>query len=846
MQINTPLIRLKVQRRNIRNYKKVFGIETIIRESILCINGAKSVIVYSSTKAQFQNDVMTNDIGNIIYDTYKTATGRKTGKSEIDSWINSLQYMDRVLADDDIPGDAGVAIEYHIPQSSKRIDFILTGIDEQDRESAILIELKQWQRASLTSKDALVSTRFQHGLKETLHPSYQAWSYKRLLEDFNQTVQEEKIQLYPCAYLHNYDHDNVIANDFYKEYIQKAPLFLKKDALKLRSFIKANVKYGDKKHIMYRIDHGKIKPSKNLADQLVSMLQGNQEFVMIDDQKIVYETAMKLAVKSSEKKKNVLIVEGGPGTGKSVVAINLLVELTKREIVAQYVTRNSAPRQVYEAMLTGSFKKSHISNMFNGSGTYYEMPASSIDCLIVDEAHRLNEKSGMFSHLGENQIKEIINASKSSVFFIDEDQRVTLKDIGDKKQIRRWAKELGAKVAELKLESQFRCNGSDGYLAWLDNTLQIRKTANDILKSDEYDFRIVNSPSELHNLIREKNMENNKARLVAGYCWKWISKRDPRLKDIVIDDYRATWNLDTDGQAWIIKPDSVSEVGCIHTCQGLELDYVGVIVGPDLVARKGEIITKPQERASTDRSIHTWKSLIKKEPESTKIRLEAIIKNTYRTLMTRGQKGCYVYFVDEETRLYFTSCIQAPEFKKEIMLTASMTEEANVAVLLPFRRLSREEILPFKNCIPLYDLKIAAGKFSTEQRVDDFFDIDWVELPQAFRPSRDLFIAQVVGESMNRRIPNGSWCLFRFNPEGTRQGKIVLAQHREVADADNGGQFTVKKYESKKRLLPDGSWRHSSITLRPDTTTPGYEPLVFTEEKVDDVKVIAELIAVLG
>ena len=166
-------------------------------------------------------------------------------------------------------------------------------------------------------------------------------------------MQEEKIQLYPCAYLHNYEHDNVITNKFYGEYIQKAPVFLKSDALKLRDFIKSHVKYGDKNQIMYRIDHGKIKPSKNLADQLVSMLKGNKEFVMIDDQKVVYETAIKYAIESSAKNKNVLIVEGGPGTGKSVVAINLLVELTKRELVAQYVTRNSAPRLVYEAKLTG-------------------------------------------------------------------------------------------------------------------------------------------------------------------------------------------------------------------------------------------------------------------------------------------------------------------------------------------------------------------------------------------------------------------------------------------------------------------------------------------------------------
>lgn len=814
------------------------------------------MIVYSSTKAQFQNDVMTNDIGNIIYDTYKTVTGKKTGKSEIDSWINSLQYMDRVLTDVDIPNDAGVAIEYHIPQTSNRIDFILTGMDERDRESAILIELKQWQWVAITSKDAVVRTRFLHGEAERPHPSYQAWSYKRLLEDFNQTVQEEKIALYPCAYLHNYEKDNVIDNDFYKEYIEKAPLFLKRDALKLRAFIKANVKYGDKKQIMYRIDHGKIKPSKNLADQLVSMLQGNEEFIMIDDQKVVYETAVNLAIRSSEKNKNVLIVEGGPGTGKSVVAINLLVKLTDRGLVAQYVTRNSAPRLVYEAMLTGTFTRTRISNMFSGSGSYHSVEPGIFDCLVVDEAHRLNEKSGMFNHLGENQIKEIIKASKSSVFFIDEDQRVTLKDIGNKKQIHRWAKELGAKVVELKLESQFRCNGSDGYLAWLDNTLQIRETANDILKADEYDFRIVNSPAELHKIIREKNKEKNKARLVAGYCWKWISKRNPQLKDIVIGDYKATWNLDTDGQAWIIMPDSVSEVGCIHTCQGLELDYIGVIIGPDLVVRNGKIITQPQERASTDRSIYSWRSLFRRDPDATKKRLDAIIKNTYRTLMTRGQKGCYVYFVDDETRQYFEKCMEPRIASEKIILTKSIHREMPTPAFLPFKRLLPEEVKPFENCVPLYDLKAAAGRFSDEQQitewlnghgVDEISDIDWVQLPDAFHHRKDLFVSQVLGESMNRKIPNGAWCLFKLNPEGTRHGKVVLVQHRDITDIDSGGQnYTVKVYTSKKESLADGSWRHTSIILKPDTNMPGYEPIVFSRENAADVKIIAEFVAVLG
>ena len=264
----------------------------------------------------------------------------------------------------------------------------------------------------------------------------------------------------------------------------------------------------------------------------------------------------------------------------------------------------------------------------------------------------------MFSHLGENQVKELISTAKFTVFFLDEDQRVTLKDIGDAEEIRKWAKSESAAVTELELTSQFRCNGSDGYLAWLDNVLQIRETANIDLREANYDFQVIDSPSELRDIIVDKNHARNKARIVAGYCWKWVSKRKPELKDIVIGDFEATWNLDSDGQAWIIKPESVNEVGCIHTSQGLEVDYIGVIIGPDLIVRNGIVITDATKRASSDKSVHGYKKMLKDEPEQAKQLADAIIKNTYRTLMTRGQKGCYVYSTDPETQEYLMSHMQ--------------------------------------------------------------------------------------------------------------------------------------------------------------------------------------------
>lgn len=569
-----------------------------------------------------------------------------------------MRYMRDVLNDDGIPADSGVTIEYQIPQTSKRIDFILTGQNEAHADHAVLIELKQWSEVQLSDKDGIVSTPFYGDVS---HPSYQAWSYAALLEGFNETVYNENIQLRPCAYLHNYIDDAVIRNDFYASYLEKAPVFLEGDAekRKLQSFIKRFVKHGDKAKVMYRIDAGRIRPSKNLADSLAKMLKGNQEFVMIDDQKVVYETALALAKTSTAEHKNVLIVQGGPGTGKSVVAVNLLVAITKLGLVTQYVTKNAAPRAVFQSMLTGTFRQTEIMNFFSGSGAYIDVESNIFDSLIVDEAHRLNEKSGMFKHLGENQIKEIIDAAKFSVFFIDEDQKVTWHDIGETGEVEKWAERAGAKVQRLGLASQFRCAGSDGYLAWLDDVLQIKETANSDLVGAEYDFKVVESPSELRDIIFEKNKEKNRARLVAGYCWDWISKKNKNLADISIPefDFAMRWNLATDGSLWILKPESVNEVGCIHTCQGLETDYVGVIVGSDLVVRNGVLITDPSKRAKTDASLRGYKTMFKEDPDAAKKKADAIIKNTYRTLMTRGMKGCYVYFTDKETQEYFKSRI---------------------------------------------------------------------------------------------------------------------------------------------------------------------------------------------
>lgn len=612
------------------------------------------MIIYNASKKSFLEDIINNNIEDILQDKFLEILGKNIWRSEYMSWQNSLKEMYFVIINSSLPDNATIALEYNIPGSSKRIDCLIAGLDNNHKEVIVVIELKQWQHVEITDKDGVVLTRFEHGLKEVSHPSYQAWSYTMLLRGFNSYIYENNIQLIPCAFLHNYKDDENIKNIFYKPHIENAPIFLKNDKKSLWEFLSRHIIYGDSKKILEKIENSEIRPSKVLADNMASMLKWNQEFIMIDEQKIVYETALNLAKKSSENNKNVLIVEWWPWTGKSVVAINLLVKLTKEWLISQYVTKNSAPRAVYESKLTWALKKTEFSELFKWSWSYVSAKENEFDALIVDEAHRLNEKSGMFSNLGENQIKEIIEASKFSIFFVDEDQKVTFKDIWEKEEIKKWAILSGAKIHEMELSSQFRCNGSDGYLAWLDNVLEIRKTANKNIEEIDYDFKVFDNPSELRDAIFEKNKINNKARIVAWYCWEWISKKDKNAFDIVFSqfDFAMKWNLATDGMLWILQPESVHEIGCIHTCQWLEVDYVGVIIGDDLIVRDGHVLVDPSKRAKTDASLKWYKQAMKTSEVETKAFVKSLIKNTYRTLMTRGMKGCYVYCTDAETRKY--------------------------------------------------------------------------------------------------------------------------------------------------------------------------------------------------
>ena len=613
------------------------------------------MIVYSGTRADFLKDADAYIEDRVAF-AYRQVTGRKPPEAEVRAWKASLGEMAKVLRAEGMPDDMGVGIEYQIPQSSKRIDMLLTGHDQDNRPHVVVVELKQWSDCTPTDKDGVVIANRGGGVeREGTHPCYQAWSYAALLEGFNEGVYEGRVSLRPCAYLHNYLRDGKIDDPRYAEHIERAPLFLRgeDEQARLREFIRQHICKGDDADILYNIENGKIRPSKQLADAVAGMLAGSQEFVLVDEQKLVYETALQLAQQARDGVKQVLLVDGGPGTGKSVVAINLVASMTNARHLARYVSKNAAPRTVYRTKLLGTRRRSQIDPLFSGSGAFIDTPANSFDALIVDEAHRLNEKSGLYGNLGEHQIKEIMNAGKFTAFFVDDLQVVTLDDIGESGEIERWAKYLGLGVTRMSLPSQFRCGGSDAYLAWLDSVLGIRQTANQMLSRTEFAFEVVDTAAELHDRIIGLNAKSNRARVVAGYCWDWKSKKQPDAWDIVIPEqgYQRQWNLDRDGSLWIMAPESVREVGCIHTCQGLEVDHIGVILGPDLVARDGQMIARPEFRSKMDRSIRGWKSRRTREP-GIDAKVHRIIRNTYRTLMTRGMKSCFVTSTDKETREY--------------------------------------------------------------------------------------------------------------------------------------------------------------------------------------------------
>jgi DUF2075 family protein len=617
------------------------------------------VLAYVATRDQFLLDAP--DIEEIVRDAVLRGLGIHVSIAEFQSWRNSLgNAMFHVIDGANLPPDAGVAIEFRLHGRQQRIDFMVSGMNKEGVSQLVLIELKQWTEVTASPLEDHVRTFLGGSIKDVRHPSYQSWSYARVLEDFYTVVDEEPIAVSSCAYLHNCVSGMALRTTEAAEMLGNAPVFLKHERQQLQQFLEERVEEGDRSAVIRRVEDSKLRPSKQLIEVLGSMLDGNEEFVLIDEQKTAYETIRNRVRSVLPGERLVLVIRGGPGTGKSVIAVNALVSLLSEGFNVRYVTKNAAPRAVFREKLRGQRNGSEITSLFVSSDSFFGIEADSYDVLLVDEAHRLVAKSGFYKNLGENQIGEIISSSPVTVFFVDESQAVTWRDIGTAEEIRAWALRSGASIEELELEAQFRCAGSTEYLQWLDVVMGITDKQVPDLSACEYEINIVDSPSKLRDIVIEHNKLSGSSRLLAGYCWQWSSKYDNQMMDIEFPgtDFSMKWNLNSDGSTWIISPTSINEVGCIHTCQGLEGDFMGVIIGPDLAVSDGHLVGRPEFRAKHDKSLQGFKKALREGEDGVVEKADRLIRNTYRTLMTRGMKGTFIYCTDKNVAKFLRESLQ--------------------------------------------------------------------------------------------------------------------------------------------------------------------------------------------
>jgi len=619
--------------------------------------------LYSGSSKQFIGDTVRNQIAEKLNDAFFHYYRYHPSPGEKRSWNNSLGRMSDLIQYAELL-DHGIILEFQLPQSSKRLDFLICGKDELHRDNTVIVELKQWDKCEESEGANEVLTYVGGAKRDILHPSAQVGQYEMYLRDTHTAFYDDNpIILDACSYLHNYYKlkKDVLFSEKFEPILRRNPLFTADDVDIFIPYLQNRLCVGEGLGILKKIEESEYRPSKKLMDHVGNIIKNKSEYILLDDQLIVYDKVISEVKKGFHcKNKTVIIIRGGPGTGKSVIALNLMADLLLSGYNAHYATGSKAFTETLRNIIG-----SRGSVQFKYFNSYTNSDCNEIDVLICDEAHRIREKSATrYTPANKRsdlqQIEELINVSKVSVFFIDDKQVVRPNEIGSVDHIKKNAEKNKCNFFEYKLDVQFRCGGSEGFVNWIENTLGIQRTANVIWDfNEEFDFRIFESPQDLEDAIRAKVNSGHTGRLTAGFCWNW-SKPDVNgylVSDVVIGDYERPWNAKPESRRlaekipkaslWAYDPKGIDQVGCIYSSQGFEFDYVGVIFGNDLVYRFDEKrwIAKPENSADT---------VVKRS----RGKLIDLLKNTYRVLLTRGMKGCYVYFMDKETKDFVNSRIE--------------------------------------------------------------------------------------------------------------------------------------------------------------------------------------------
>jgi uncharacterized protein len=757
--------------------------------------------LYAGSSQQFVMDTIQNQIADKLRNAFFTYYRFNPSPGEVMSWRNSLRSISQVFQYAKLM-DHGVLLEYQLPLTSRRLDCMVMGRDRKGLDNAVIVELKQWESCEKADGENEVLTWIGGSKREVLHPSAQVGRYAMYLRDGHTAFYEKSpITLNACTYLHNYSfHErDVLLADKFREVMINFPLFSSDDVDSLKDYLKEKLEAGRGLDVLSRVEGGKYRPSKKLMDHVGQVIKGASEYVLLDEQVIVYDKVFACTRKGfHDKQKTAIIIKGGPGTGKSIIAINLMADLLLQGYNAHYATGSRAFTQTLRKIIgaRGAIQ-------FKYFNSYTDAEQNAIDVLICDEAHRIRKTSNTrFAPKTEEsdspQVQEIISAGKVSVFLIDDNQIVRPDEIGSVEYIRANALAARCSLHEYELEVQFRCSGSEAFVNWVNNTLGIMKSANVIWNGlEDFDFRILDSPKFLENAIRQKVQEGFTARMTAGFCWKWSKKPNPdgTLKnDVVIGNYRRPWNARPEATRlargipkatlWAYDPSGIDQIGCIYTAQGFEFDYVGVIFGKDLVYDFdgqrwngiGENSYDPGVRRAGNR-------------------VAELIKNTYRVLLSRGMKGCYVCFLDRDTERF----------------VRSRTENLPVAQAGAVLSVAQPDLVPYENALPLLNLRAAAN--TSYESLDGLFadenNYEWRYIEGGPFP-KDRFLIRIEGDSMEPAIPDGSLCLFRKDPGGSRNGKIVLCM---IASVGGAPLAVVKRYQSIRRPSQDSIGEAVKITL---------------------------------
>jgi len=736
--------------------------------------------LYAGTATQFITDTNLNQIADKLKDSFIYYYRCSPSPGEMRSWSNSLRAVAGLFSLCKL-ADHGVILEYQLPLSSLRLDCMVTGKDDSRRGNAIIIELKQWEKCQEADGINEVITYLGKGEREVLHPSVQVGKCRDYLEDYHTAFYEgtDTIILEACTYLHNYSfqpHDVLLSNKF-EDTLKKFPLFSKDDVSKLEEFLGPRLTRGEGIDVLNRVLQGKHRPSKQLMDHVANIIEGKDEYVLLDEQLVVFDKVLSLADRGfHDKKKTVLLIKGGPGTGKSVIAINLMANLLRRQFNAQYVTGSKAFTETLRSKIG-----SRGSGQFKYFNSYAQAERNEIDVLICDEAHRLRKTSNSRFTRKENrsklpQIQELINAGKVSAFFIDEDQVVRPGEIGSFEYIRQAAREGSCNIAEYELEAQFRCGGSDSFVKWIENTLGIKRTPNVLWSQNEtFDFQIFDSPQSLENAIKAKARLGFKARMMAGFCWKWSNKLDKNRnlhEDVVIADYRRPWNAHPEigklpkgipkAPLWANEKNGIEQVGCVYTAQGFEFDYAGVIFGTDLRYSLDGQAWEGHPEDSCDPIVSRSKG-----------KFVDLVKHTYRVLLSRAIKGCYVCFLDKDTERYFRSRMETPQQLETMKPSISVEKKLTV----------------FVDSLPLFDSSSVNSSSLEKKGCVSLFPVPSGHYDQ------DVFLLQIEDDRMAPTAPKGSICLFKKHRGESCLGKTILC-----AINDFDGPSLICKYGEKSEM----------------------------------------------